>query len=83
AQHMRVNRNLLAGVVHTPAYRRAFYDGLVRAFYWVEVVVLVHFGNRLAGEMFFCHETTLQKPRAIFNEPVLSIIKILTIRTIQ
>src|SRR5690606_39901901 len=41
AQHMRVNRNLLAGVLNTPAYRRSENDALDRAFYWLEVVDLV------------------------------------------
>lgn len=48
AQHMRVNRNLLAGVLNTPAYRRAESDALDRAFYWLEVVDLVDCANRLA-----------------------------------
>jgi ABC-type sugar transport system ATPase subunit len=30
AQHMRVNRNLLAGILNTPAYRRAESDALDR-----------------------------------------------------
>jgi branched-chain amino acid transport system ATP-binding protein len=53
AQHMRVNRNLLAGILNTPAYRRAESDALDRAFYWLEVVDLVECANRLAGEMSY------------------------------
>lgn len=49
AQHMRVNRNLLAGIVNSPAYRRAESDALDRAFYWLEVVDLVDCANRPAG----------------------------------
>lgn len=53
AQHMQVNRNLLAGVLNTPAYRRAESRALDRAFYWLEVVELVDCANRLAGEMSY------------------------------
>lgn len=49
AQHMRVNRNLLAGIVNSPAYRRAESDALDRAFYWLEVVDLVDCANRPGG----------------------------------
>ena len=51
AQHMFVNRNLLAGILNTPGYRRAESEALDHAFYWLEVVDLVDCANRLAGEM--------------------------------
>ncbi|WP_213134039.1 ABC transporter ATP-binding protein [Citrobacter sp. FP75] len=69
AQHMLVNRNLLAGVLNTPAYRRAESDALDRAFYWLEVVDLVDCANRLAGEMSYGQQRRLEIARAMCTGP--------------
>lgn len=69
AQHMRVNRNLLAGVLNTPAYRRSENDALDRAFYWLEVVDLVDYANRLAGEMSYGQQRRLEIARAMCTGP--------------
>ena len=69
AQHMQVNRNLLAGVLNTPAYRRAESDALDRAFYWLEVVDLVDCANRLAGEMSYGQQRRLEIARAMCTGP--------------
>ncbi|MDW3561972.1 ABC transporter ATP-binding protein [Enterobacter cloacae] len=69
AQHMRVNRNLLAGILNTPAYRRAESDALDRAFYWLEVVDLVEYANRLAGEMSYGQQRRLEIARAMCTGP--------------
>jgi branched-chain amino acid transport system ATP-binding protein len=69
AQHMQVNRNLLAGVLNTPAYRRAESRALDRAFYWLEVVDLVDCANRLAGEMSYGQQRRLEIARAMCTAP--------------
>jgi len=69
AQHMRVNRNLLAGILNTPAYRQAESDALDRAFYWLEVVDLVEFANRMAGEMSYGQQRRLEIARAMCTGP--------------
>ncbi|HCM9193061.1 ATP-binding cassette domain-containing protein [Enterobacter cloacae] len=69
AQHMRVNRNLLAGILNTPAYRRAESDALDRAFYWLEVVDLVEWANRLAGEISYGQQRRLEIARAMCTGP--------------
>ena len=69
AQHMQVNRNLLAGVLNTPAYRRAESHALDRAFYWLEVVDLVDCANRLAGEMSYGQQRRLEIARAMCTAP--------------
>lgn len=69
AQHMRVNRNLLAGVLNTPAYRRAENDALDRAFYWLEVVDLVDCANRLAGTLSYGQQRRLEIARAMCTGP--------------
>lgn len=69
AQHMQVNRNLIAGVLNTPAYRRAESYALDRAFYWLEVVGLVECANRLAGEMSYGQQRRLEIARAMCTGP--------------
>lgn len=69
AQHMQTNRNLIAGVLNTPAYRRAENQALDRAFYWLEVVELVDCANRLAGEMSYGQQRRLEIARALCTAP--------------
>ena len=69
AQHMQTNRNLIAGVLNTPAYRRAENQALDRAFYWLEVVELVDCANRLAGEMSYGQQRRLEIARAMCTAP--------------
>ena len=71
AQHMRVNRNLLAGVLNTPAYRRAESQALDRAFYWLEVMDLLECANRLAGEISYGQQRRLEIARAMCTGPEL------------
>ncbi|HBK50034.1 MAG TPA: ABC transporter ATP-binding protein, partial [Pseudomonas sp.] len=69
AQHMWVNRNLLAGVLNTKAYRTAESDALDHAFYWLEVVDLVDCANRLAGELSYGQQRRLEIARAMCTRP--------------
>ena len=71
AQHMFVNRNLLAGILNTPGYRRAESEALDHAFYWLEVVDLVDCANRLAGEMSYGQQRRLEIARAMCTRPEL------------
>lgn len=69
AQHRQTNRNLIAGVLNTPAYRHAESRALDRAFYWLEVVDLVDCANRLAGEMSYGQQRRLEIARAMCTHP--------------
>ncbi|AVF34962.1 ABC transporter ATP-binding protein [Rahnella sikkimica] len=69
AQHRQTNRNLIAGVLNTPGYRRAENQALDRAFYWLEVVELVDCANRLAGEMSYGQQRRLEIARAMCTAP--------------
>ncbi|RTG00653.1 high-affinity branched-chain amino acid ABC transporter ATP-binding protein LivG [Serratia marcescens] len=69
AQHMQSNRNLIAGVLNTPGYRRAESAALDHAFYWLEVVDLVSCANRLAGEMSYGQQRRLEIARAMCTAP--------------
>ncbi|MHC9243733.1 ABC transporter ATP-binding protein [Pseudomonas aeruginosa] len=71
AQHMWVNRSLLAGILDTPGYRRAESEALDHAFYWLEVVDLVDCANRLAGEMSYGQQRRLEIARAMCTRPQL------------
>lgn len=69
AQHRLSNRNLVAGVLNTAAYRRAESEALDRTFYWLEVVELVDCANRLAGEMSYGQQRRLEIARAMCTTP--------------
>ena len=71
AQHMQSNRNLIAGVLNTPGYRRAESAALDHAFYWLEVVDLVDCANRLAGEMSYGQQRRLEIARCMVTRPEL------------
>lgn len=69
AQHMQANRNLLAGILNTPGYRRAENQALDRAFYWLDVVNLVDCANRLAGTLSYGQQRRLEIARAMCTGP--------------
>jgi len=69
AQHMQANRNLIAGILNTPGYRRAENQALDRAFYWLEVVEMVEYANRLAGTLSYGQQRRLEIARAMCTGP--------------
>lgn len=69
AQHMQANRNLIAGILNTPGYRKAENRALDRAFYWLEVVDLVPCVNRLAGTLSYGQQRRLEIARAMCTGP--------------
>ncbi|MBA0034983.1 ATP-binding cassette domain-containing protein [Pantoea sp. BIGb0393] len=71
AQHMKVNRQLLAGVLNTRGYREAENRALDRAFYWLENVDLVSSANRLAGTLSYGQQRRLEIARAMCTRPEL------------
>jgi amino acid/amide ABC transporter ATP-binding protein 1, HAAT family (TC 3.A.1.4.-) len=71
AQHMQVNRQLLAGVLNTRGYREAESRALDRAFYWLENVDLVSSANRLAGTLSYGQQRRLEIARAMCTRPEL------------
>ncbi|WP_343551343.1 ATP-binding cassette domain-containing protein [Pantoea sp.] len=71
AQHMQVNRHLLAGVLNTRGYREAENRALDRAFYWLENVDLVSSANRLAGTLSYGQQRRLEIARAMCTRPEL------------
>ena len=75
AQHMWVNRNMLAGILNTKGYRKAESDALDHAFYWLEVVDLVDCANRLAGELSYGPCAPVRRSSASTNRPPASTLR--------
>ena len=69
AQHMQVNRNLLAGIINTRGYRNAENRALDRAFYWLEVVGMADCANLLAGTLSYGQQRRLEIARAMCTGP--------------
>lgn len=69
AQHMWINRSMLAGILNTPGYRRAEEEALNTAFYWLEELKLVECANRLAGELSYGQQRRLEIARAMCTRP--------------
>ncbi|WEF26128.1 ATP-binding cassette domain-containing protein [Klebsiella aerogenes] len=69
AQHMQVNRHLIAGILNTRGYRQAENRALERAFYWLEVVEMVDCANRLAGTLSYGQQRRLEIARAMCTGP--------------
>lgn len=71
AQHLQLNRNLLAGLLRTAAYRQSERDALERAYAWLQVFGLAEDANRLAGELPYGHQRRLEIARAMCTSPRL------------
>lgn len=71
AQHLGVNRNLLAGLVNTSAYRKAEQQALANAYQWLAVCDLAATANRLAGELPYGQQRRLEIARAMCTHPLL------------
>ncbi|MCT8151753.1 ATP-binding cassette domain-containing protein, partial [Klebsiella aerogenes] len=69
AQHMQVNRHLIAGILNTRGYRQAENRAVERAFYWLEVVEMVDCANRLAGTLSYGQQRRLEIARAMCTGP--------------
>lgn len=71
AQHLVTANNLLSGVFHTPAFRRAERNAVDHAYYWLEQMNLVEDANRLAGELPYGRQRRLEIARAMCTDPRL------------
>jgi branched-chain amino acid transport system ATP-binding protein len=69
AQHMQLNRNLVAGMFNTKGYRTSERDAVERAYGWLKVFGLEKDANRLAGELPYGHQRHLEIARAVCTDP--------------
>lgn len=71
AQHLRVNRNVLAGLLKTRAYRVAEQEAVDRAYAWLKIVHLESEANSLAGSLSYGSQRRLEIARAMCTGPRL------------
>jgi branched-chain amino acid transport system ATP-binding protein len=71
AQHQRLNRNVLAGIVRTRDFRKTEAAAIERACQWLEVVDLTDCAGRIAGELPYGHQRRLEIARAMCTGPRL------------
>lgn len=71
AQHHGLNRNVLAGIVRTKAFRQAEATAIERACKWLDVVDLRDCATRMAGELPYGHQRRLEIARAMCTGPRL------------
>lgn len=69
AQHRAVNRNLLAGILETKAYRKAESLAIENAYRWLRELGLESDANRLAGQLPYGRQRRLEIARAMCTSP--------------
>jgi branched-chain amino acid transport system ATP-binding protein len=69
AQHRSVNRNLLSGILNTPAYRRSEAAAIDNAYRWLDELGLTADANRLAGQLPYGRQRRLEIARAMCTAP--------------
>ena len=69
AQHMRLNGNLIAGIIKSAAFKKLEIEALDRAWQWVRVFHLESDANRLAGELPYGLQRRLEIARAMCTNP--------------
>ncbi|CUB02690.1 ABC transporter ATP-binding protein [Marinomonas fungiae] len=69
AQHMSVQRSMISGILNTASFKNSEEAALRKAFYWLEVVHLTEFANRLAGELSYGQQRRLEIARSMCTNP--------------
>ena len=71
AQHQHLKNGVFAGLLKTPAFRRAEADALERATVWLERVGLLEMANRSAGNLAYGQQRRLEIARCMVTRPEL------------
>ncbi len=71
AQHQHLKTGLFAGLLKTPAFRRAEAEALARAADWLERVGLLELANRPAGNLAYGQQRRLEIARCMVTRPEL------------
>ncbi|HXH04255.1 MAG TPA: ATP-binding cassette domain-containing protein [Candidatus Competibacteraceae bacterium] len=69
AQHHRLVRNPILGLIRSASYRRSEAEAVERAYFWLKALNLADAGNRLAGELPYGHQRRLEIARAMCINP--------------
>ncbi|HGW6095421.1 TPA: high-affinity branched-chain amino acid ABC transporter ATP-binding protein LivG [Serratia marcescens] len=71
AQHQHLKSGVFAGLLKTPAFRRAEAEALARAAEWLERVGLLEMANRSAGNLAYGQQRRLEIARCMVTRPEL------------
>ncbi|MGM3173765.1 high-affinity branched-chain amino acid ABC transporter ATP-binding protein LivG [Dickeya lacustris] len=71
AQHQHLKSGVFAGLLKTPAFRRAEADAQQRAAVWLERVGLLELANRQAGNLAYGQQRRLEIARCMVTRPEL------------
>lgn len=71
AQHQHLKSGVFAGLLKTPAFRRAEAEALERATVWLERVGLLEMANRSAGNLAYGQQRRLEIARCMVTRPEL------------
>jgi branched-chain amino acid transport system ATP-binding protein len=71
AQHQHLKSGVFAGLLKTPAFRRAETDALERAAVWLQRVGLLEMANRSAGNLAYGQQRRLEIARCMVTRPEL------------
>jgi branched-chain amino acid transport system ATP-binding protein len=71
AQHQHLKSGVFAGLLKTPAFRRAEADVLERASVWLQRVGLLEMANRSAGNLAYGQQRRLEIARCMVTRPEL------------
>ena len=69
AQHRHINTNFVAGLLKTPAFRRAEREALERAKFWLDTIGLTDLANRSAGNLAYGQQRRLEIVRCMCTQP--------------
>nr|WP_315293383.1 high-affinity branched-chain amino acid ABC transporter ATP-binding protein LivG [Serratia proteamaculans] len=71
AQHQHLKSGVFAGLLKTPAFRRAEADALERGAVWLQRVGLLEMANRSAGNLAYGQQRRLEIARCMVTRPEL------------
>ncbi|CVH14759.1 Lipopolysaccharide export system ATP-binding protein LptB [Serratia marcescens] len=71
AQHQHLKSGVFAGLLKTPAFRRAEAEALTHAAEWLERVGLLEMANRSAGNLAYGQQRRLEIARCMVTRPEL------------
>lgn len=71
AQHVSLNRSILAGIFNTEKYQASEKKAINNAYRWLKICGLEKFSNYLAGSLPYGHQRLLEIARAMCTNPKL------------
>lgn len=69
AQHERVSKNLITGVLGTKGFKKKEEEALKNAYHWLQVLGISEYDSRIAGELPYGVQRRLEIARALCIDP--------------